>query len=134
MIQKFEEFINESAESNQFKKALLKYGASNEIFWDGAEMRIYPKEYTEQGNEQFPCVRIESYGEGFVFMDVDKGLKDPTYNVILDDKEFVNGTSKTITPCHTYDRLENDVYAFTAANAKKIMDAIRTAETMKKNR
>jgi hypothetical protein len=134
MIQKFEEFINESAESNQFKKALVKYGASKEIFWDGSEMRIYPKEYTEISNEQYPCVRIESWGDGFVFLDTDKGLKDPTFNVILDDKEFVSGTSKTITPCHTFDRLENDVYIFNDANAKKIMDAIKGAETLKNNR
>ena len=134
MIQKFEEFINESAESNQFKKYLLKYGASKEIFWDGSEMRIYPKEYTEIANEQYPCVRIESYGEGFVFLDIDKGLKDPTFNVLLDDKDFVSGTSKTITPCHQYDRLENDVYSFSEGNAKRIMDAIRGAETLKNNR
>lgn len=134
MIQKFDEYIAESAETNQFKKALLKYGASNEIFWDGAEMRIYPKEYTEKGNEQFPCVRIESWGDGFVFLDVPKNLTDPVYHVLLDDPAFISGTSVNFVPCHTYDRLENDVYAFTAANAKKIMDAIRTAETMKRNR
>lgn len=134
MIQKFEDFINESTESNQFKKALVKYGASKEIFWDGSEMRIYPKEYTEIANNQYPCVRIESWGDGFVFLDADKGLKDPTFNVILDDKDFVNGTSKTITPCHTFDRLENDIYVFNDANAKKIMDAIRGAETLKNNR
>ena len=54
MIKNFNEFINESTESNTFKKFLLKYGASKEIFWDGSEMRIYPKEYTEIANEQYP--------------------------------------------------------------------------------
>ena len=32
MIKNFDEFINESTESNAFKKFLLKYGASKEIF------------------------------------------------------------------------------------------------------
>lgn len=134
MIQKFEEFINESAESNQFKKYLLKYGASKEIFWDGNEMRIFPKDYTEIGNDQFPCVRIESWGDGFVFVFKPKGLADPTYYVERDDKDFVSGKSEVITPCHQYDRLENDVYSFTEGNAKRIMDAIRNAEAMKKDR
>ena len=129
MIQKFEEFITESVETNQFKKALLKYGASNEIFWDGNEMFIFPKKYEEVNGEVFPRVFIISEGDGFNFYTTDKKAPE-SYGIECYHEKFEHNVNIVWQPWHTLEKTENGHFAFTDSNAKQIMDAIDNAEKL----